>query len=269
MNCSTALTGPSVSVNGAASFCQTYLGHTIIAQVPNPGWLPPLASSVAVSPSYVPGANVWASTTAYAQWKEIIDSNGNLEVVKTAGTSGSGSHPTWPTTQGSTVVDGTVTWQLAMIGTQLAAGTGSALDAVSPEFFPGAGYGGYNNAEFEIANPANIEPYMTGAAAFTVEYYVNPLTNCTGNNCYLVGMEPGEPMASNIPAFQTFIDFNGHWQAEADIGGVRQSIRSTTPAVLGITQHIALTYDGATLRFFVAGVQVGSVAATGTWTIPP
>jgi Concanavalin A-like lectin/glucanases superfamily len=33
--------------------------------------------------------------------------------------------------------------------------------------------------------------------------------------------------------------------------------------------HVALTYEGSTLRLFIDGVLAGSTAASGTWTIPP
>lgn len=46
--------------------------------------------------------------TVYAQI--IADSNGNLQRVKTAGTS-AGSAPTWGTTIGGTTTDGTITWE--------------------------------------------------------------------------------------------------------------------------------------------------------------
>ena len=33
--------------------------------------------------------------------------------------------------------------------------------------------------------------------------------------------------------------------------------------------HVALTYDGSTLRLFIDGVLAASTAASGSWTIPP
>lgn len=56
----------------------------------------------------------WAGTTAYVigDAVEPVTPNGYRYVVVTAGTTG-GSEPTWPTTVGSQVVDGTVVWQLA------------------------------------------------------------------------------------------------------------------------------------------------------------
>ena len=56
---------------------------------------------------------VWAATTAYALGDTVNPTsgkeNGFKYVCTTAGTSGA-SEPTWPTTEGATVVDGTVTW---------------------------------------------------------------------------------------------------------------------------------------------------------------
>ena len=72
------------------------------------------------------------SPHSYAQNAEILDSNGNVEVATKGGTSGRGRHPAWPVNQPGTVVDGGVTWTLGVIGTSLARGVGTSLDAVSP-----------------------------------------------------------------------------------------------------------------------------------------
>jgi hypothetical protein len=62
-----------------------------------------------VTTSYKP---VWKPNTAYASGAQVIDSNGNLETAVAPGTSGS-APPTWPTTAGATVTDGTtgLIWQ--------------------------------------------------------------------------------------------------------------------------------------------------------------
>ncbi len=52
----------------------------------------------------------WAANHSYGANTWIIDSNGNAEVVTTAGTSGS-TQPAWRTTSGNTVADGTITWK--------------------------------------------------------------------------------------------------------------------------------------------------------------
>jgi len=60
--------------------------------------------------NFTPQAAAWAASTAYALNAVIVDSNGNIQLVTTAGTSGSGSHPTWATTTGATTTDGGATW---------------------------------------------------------------------------------------------------------------------------------------------------------------
>lgn len=51
----------------------------------------------------------WTANTAYAFGARIIDANGKVEVVNTAGTSG-GATPGWSTTVGAKTTDGTVKW---------------------------------------------------------------------------------------------------------------------------------------------------------------
>jgi phage tail sheath protein FI len=53
----------------------------------------------------------WTASKNYILGAEIIDTNGNLERVTTAGTSGAAS-PAWKMSIGGTVTDGTVTWTL-------------------------------------------------------------------------------------------------------------------------------------------------------------
>jgi hypothetical protein len=62
------------------------------------------------------GPAAWAANTAYIQWTlgvttfgVIKDSNGNMQVCVTSGTS-AGSQPTWGTGYGTTTTDGTVIW---------------------------------------------------------------------------------------------------------------------------------------------------------------
>jgi hypothetical protein len=58
----------------------------------------------------------WQATHAYAKGDVVLDTNGNLQIVKTAGTSG-GSQPIWdalgewdPYLEGTTIADGSATW---------------------------------------------------------------------------------------------------------------------------------------------------------------
>lgn len=60
---------------------------------------------------YLDDPGAWAATTAHAlgEYRRPTTGNDLRYEVTTAGTTG-GSEPTWPTTPGLTVVDGTVTW---------------------------------------------------------------------------------------------------------------------------------------------------------------
>jgi hypothetical protein len=57
-----------------------------------------------------PSPNPWTPSFTYPGNFEILDTNGNIEINRTAnGTSGA-VQPTWPTAEGATTTDGTVTW---------------------------------------------------------------------------------------------------------------------------------------------------------------
>ena len=65
-----------------------------------------------LTPTLGPAFNAnWAANTYYSIAGAIIDTNGNLQQVTTAGTSGS-STPSWNVTPGGTTTDGSVTWTL-------------------------------------------------------------------------------------------------------------------------------------------------------------
>lgn len=76
-----------------------------------PAGLRNLTSVDAVSVKEGDDASSWSGTTAYALGAVVVPTtpNSHWYMATTAGTSGAGE-PTWPT-NGTTVVDGTVTWQ--------------------------------------------------------------------------------------------------------------------------------------------------------------
>lgn len=86
--------------NGGAY--STFLGDTkIVGVLPNANGTTNNFTQVSAS---------WVASTPYALGATIVDSNGNLQRVTHAGTSGSGSHPTWNATVGLTTTDSGVTW---------------------------------------------------------------------------------------------------------------------------------------------------------------
>ena len=81
-------------------------------------WMFPAAAN-APSVTQVPAPSIyssWAAKTWYAPLFVILDSNGNLQQLTTAGTTGSGT-PTWATTTGNTTPDGTAVWTCKGAGT--------------------------------------------------------------------------------------------------------------------------------------------------------
>lgn len=67
------------------------------------------ADQYGIAPDY---HDDWAASTVYAQGAVVVPPtrNGHYYTVTVAGTSGA-AQPTWPTTAGATVVNGTVTFQ--------------------------------------------------------------------------------------------------------------------------------------------------------------
>jgi len=59
--------------------------------------------------AFDPGAT-WAANTAFAAGEFISDPNGNIQLVKTAGTSGSSQPASWNKVYGGTTTDGSTTW---------------------------------------------------------------------------------------------------------------------------------------------------------------
>jgi hypothetical protein len=74
---------------------------------------------------------VWQATHAYALNTRIVDSNGNIQLVTTAGTSKVAPHPVWNVNVNGTTNDNTVRWRnvgaLSTAGLAAAGGTGAII----------------------------------------------------------------------------------------------------------------------------------------------
>jgi len=80
-------------------FCGTAVsGSTATCAALNP------APTAAATPA------TWKAGAAYSLGQVALDSNGNVQIVTTAGTSGTAAPTTWGTTAGATTADGTVVW---------------------------------------------------------------------------------------------------------------------------------------------------------------
>lgn len=104
---------------------------------------------------------VWAASTAYAlnDYVAPVTHNGRVYKCTTAGTSAA-TQPTWPTTNGGTVTDGTVVWTEQT--TAMEAGT------LPPE--PAVGSYGralYNPSDANWADPVSGDGHTQNAAAIS------------------------------------------------------------------------------------------------------
>ena len=111
------------------------------------------APSVSVGTS----GSAWKADTFYSLAGVVIDSNGNLQQVTTAGKSGA-SAPTWAILVGNTTNDGTAVWTMIQTAASL---TWAAHTAYTAGSFLVASASG-TNCLFQLASPI-ITPYINGA----------------------------------------------------------------------------------------------------------
>jgi hypothetical protein len=120
--------------------------------------------------------------------------------------------------------------------------------------------GKYNNAlsfngtssRVDIVDSATLH-LTTG---MTLEAWVKPATSGnTWQNVVYKGNDNYYLMAKSPTA--------GRPAGGGTIGGVKNTVSGTSVLPVGVWSHLAATYDGASLRLYVNGVQVASVAKTG------
>lgn len=100
--------GQHANANDAIKAIEQFVGTT-----GNPG--PALAGYATMT------TKTWAASTVYAKNQLVQGSNGTLLQCTAPGESGA-TEPTWPTTPGDTVNDGTLTWLVLSVGTGAYAG---------------------------------------------------------------------------------------------------------------------------------------------------
>jgi hypothetical protein len=115
----TAITGTTQPTWNTTLLGKTYDGTIIWVNRGNPlqNWG---IAAPSVKPTIVHGgqSNSWQPNTFYANDPVVIDSNGNLQKVTTAGTS-SNSAPAWATSVGTTTTDGTAIWTMIQTAASL------------------------------------------------------------------------------------------------------------------------------------------------------
>ncbi len=76
----------------------------------NSGYVQMTPNSTAITGIGTLWAGFWGSNHAYSSGNRVVDANGNIEQVTTAGTSSGYVYPSWNTTPGLTTTDAGVTW---------------------------------------------------------------------------------------------------------------------------------------------------------------
>lgn len=252
--CSLHIMGAGI---GQTYFCPSMIGPAFLVQNTGVGAnAPPLTSSVTAT---------WQSSHSYTANTEILDPNGKVEVVKTAGTSGSG--PTWCTGGfGCTTTDGGVTWAQGPAASTGLTGAGPSLDFV-----------GNPN---EILSAAWVPQLsnLTKFGSFTVEVIYGQPYVPTNTSAPIIGTTVNNPLPTGVTALQGALSVG--WQSQASGGCLNTSTAcltfesrtantatgagSANATALPIAIHnLALTYDGTTFRLFQDGVIVSTRAATG------
>ena len=141
----------------------------------------------------------WAKNTYYSPAGAVLDTNGNLQQVKTAGTSGS-SIPTWTTTLNATTNDGTVVWTLLQTAASLQWAPGQTYSAGSYMI----GNAGGTNCLFQLA-PFKL-PYIQGAVSAYL--YSAPTSGAVGMFLQYYPTSTGAALASTTS--QNSLEFLGN-----------------------------------------------------------
>jgi hypothetical protein len=141
-------------------------------------------------------------------------------------------------------------------GTALVTGGGSALQQTSATS---------NNAFINISD-CPVCAALNGISQFAVEFWFKP-TSITGQQLSSSSGQLGSGDTFHR-AYDIYMDSGGQLHFLLNVAGTTYTITSgATVLSSGTTYHIAGTYDGSTVRLFIAGTSVGTPAsASGTIT---
>ncbi|HWR13912.1 MAG TPA: LamG-like jellyroll fold domain-containing protein [Terriglobales bacterium] len=105
---------------------------------------------------------------------------------------------------------------------------------------------------------------LNGRDALTVEFYYKPDESVSAGLYNIISSSGTVTTTTNV-AFSIQHVTGDSITASLNVGGVLQSVTSPANAVTqGSVAHIAMTFDGSSLRLFINGELKGSTAASGT-----
>jgi hypothetical protein len=279
LNCTTSLIGAgeaNTTINA-----NNFPGPAIIAQAQETGWKPPLTTNITRTWQ---ASHSYGSAGSFGPSYDIVDPNGNIEIqTNFSGCTSGATQPSWPTaTVGTSTTDNTCTWILATTGGSktIVSGSGASLDVADNEFFNNAGYGNSPAiGNVDLGTATGLDYQLRGLGAFTFEFYILPVVNDGGasQNINLMGIHMNQPNYG-WPYDSVALRLNGNTcsqgydclAASVYLGASSVYVAPTTSSNLlfGKVNHVALTYDGTTVRLFINGTMVNSAGGSGTLTIP-
>ena len=108
----------------------------------------------------------WIASNPYALGFAMLDSNGNVQVVTRAGTSKTGTHPTWSTTINGATADSTVRWRNAGLpATVSLAAAGGTSGIIIDNTVSSSGLAGASNVYFSTLSNQVCGTTGTGGCA--------------------------------------------------------------------------------------------------------
>lgn len=125
----------------------------------------------------------------------------------------------------------------------------------------------YCGSKIDVPFSPNINP----GAPFSVEFWAKP--NDTGVDSGGISDSPLSCFnqnwngGANRSGWLFYMNHAGQWQFRLGLisGYAAICLAGSQNATIGVWQHIAATFDGTTVRLYINGTQVGSVASAAGW----